>query len=52
VYVKAGTPFLVHGLGDAYWIVGRMHAKAYETALASSSYSMTADVIEPYEYPK
>jgi uncharacterized protein len=52
VYIKAGEPFFVHGLGDAYWIVGRMHAQVRDTPMASSSYSMTADTIEPYEYQK
>jgi hypothetical protein len=52
VYVKAGEPFFVHGLGDAYWIVGRMHTQVRETPMASASYFMTADSIEPYEYPK
>ncbi len=52
VYVKAGEPFFVHGLGDAYWIVGQMHAQVRNASLASASYSMTADTIEPYEYRK
>ena len=52
VYVKAEEPFFAHGLGDAYWIVGRMHTQLRDTPLASASYVMTADSIVPYEYAK
>jgi hypothetical protein len=52
VYVKPKTPFFAHGLGDAYWITGRMHVEARKTALATASYSIVADTVDPYVYAR
>jgi hypothetical protein len=52
VYVKPKTPFFVHGLGDAYWITGRMHVEVRNTAMATASYSIVADTVDPYVYTR
>jgi hypothetical protein len=52
VYVKPKTPFFAHGLGDAYWITGRMHVEVRNTALATASYSIVADTVDPYVYTR
>lgn len=52
VYVKPMEPVQAPGLGDAYWVTGRMHVQTRNTPLASAAYSITADKVVPYTYDK
>ncbi|MAC78841.1 MAG: hypothetical protein CML66_12345 [Rhodobacteraceae bacterium] len=49
VVVETGKPWPSTDLFDAVWVTGAMRARIRTTDIADAGYSMTADLIEPYD---
>lgn len=49
VYVTSATPYEIAGLFEPVWVTGMFGAAAAQTQLADVGYSISADLVEPYE---
>ncbi|QEW21918.1 hypothetical protein LA6_004130 [Marinibacterium anthonyi] len=49
VVVETAKPWPSTDLFDAVWVTGAMRARIRTTDIADAGYSMTADLIEPYD---
>lgn len=50
VYVTMQKPIQIESIWEPFWVSGEIRTESQQTDLASASYSMTAELVEVYEY--